>query len=154
MQNILENRPSTVDQQWRKDVWCVWRARAAMDGKLQSWQFSSRKPILNSILESSYAWPRRQREADLHFYSTLHFVASLKEENLQQIPFENVKFKHVAALKIAMSDSMMHADTKNGRRSSVFKFKIPSTLYVCGGGGGSCSNCMQYLPSKQTQILL
>ena len=29
--------------------------------------FPREKPILNSILESSYAWPRRQREADLHF---------------------------------------------------------------------------------------
>ena len=129
MQNVSENRPSTVDQQCRKDVWCVWRARG--HGKLQSWQFSSRKPILNSILESSYAWPRRQREADLHFYSTL---LPLKGENLQQIPFENVKFKHVAALKIAMSDSMMHADTKNGRRSSslsvIFKFKLPSASHL------------------------
>ena len=70
MQNVLENRPL-----WSGGGGCVCGGR----GKLQSWQFSSRKPILNSILESSYAWPRRQREADLHFYSTL---LPLKGENL------------------------------------------------------------------------
>ena len=80
MQNVLENKSSTVNQQCRKDVWCVWRARG--HGKLQSWQFSSRKPILNSILESSYAWPRRQREADLHFYSTPLCCLSKRRKSL------------------------------------------------------------------------
>ena len=103
-------------------------------GKLQSWQFSSRKPILNSILESSYAWPRRQREADLHFYSTPLCCLSKRRKSLANTLWKcQIQTRGcVENCHVRLNDACGHKKMADGRRrrSSSSKYPLPSPYVV------------------------